>query len=116
MGVASYVRDIKDTLTSVFEGMSITFSHLVRRPMTIQYPDKIPKPIQETLPRRYRGILEVDLDICTGCLACERDCPIACITIGIERKKKTNQRKLTNSDIDVGKSRHNGLRPKALRT
>src|SRR6266566_1505967 len=54
MGVASYVRDIKDTLTSVFEGMSITFSHLVRRPMTIQYPDKIPKPIQETLPRRYR--------------------------------------------------------------
>ena len=46
---------ISGTVTSVFEGMSITFSHLVRRPMTIQYPDKIPVPIQETLPQRYRG-------------------------------------------------------------
>jgi formate hydrogenlyase subunit 6/NADH:ubiquinone oxidoreductase subunit I len=76
MGIARYIKDIKDTVTSVFEGMAITFSHLVRRPMTIQYPDKIPVPIQETLPRRYRGILEVDMDICTGSLACERDCPI----------------------------------------
>ena len=56
MGVASYIKDIVDTVKSTFEGMSITFSHLARRPMTIQYPDKIPVPIQETLPRRYRGI------------------------------------------------------------
>ncbi len=76
MAVASYVKDIVEAVKSTFEGMSITFSHLVRRPMTIQYPDKIPVPIQETLPLRYRGILEVDMDICTGCLACERDCPI----------------------------------------
>jgi len=100
MGVGSYIKDIKDTVTSVFEGMSITFSHLVRRPMTIQYPDKIPVPIQETLPHRYRGILEVDLDICTGCLACERDCPISCITIGIEMDKESKQRKFTHFDID----------------
>ena len=84
-------------MASTFEGMSITFSHLMRRPMTIQYPDKIPVPIQETLPLRYRGILEVDLDICTGCLACERDCPITCITIGIEMDKETKQRQFTTS-------------------
>ena len=63
MNVASYIKDIQDTVASTFEGMSITFSHLVRRPMTIQYPDKIPVPIQETLPLRYRGILEVDMHI-----------------------------------------------------
>src|SRR5437870_11579066 len=100
MGVASYVKDIKDTLTSVFEAMSITFSHLVRRPMTIEYRDKIPKPIQETLPRSYRGILEVDLDICTRCLACERACPITGITIGIERDTATKQRNFTHLDPD----------------
>jgi formate hydrogenlyase subunit 6/NADH:ubiquinone oxidoreductase subunit I len=78
MGVASYLKDIKDTMSSTFEGMSITLSHLARKPMTIQYPDKIPVPIQETLPHRYRGILEVDLDI-HRLPACERDCPITCI-------------------------------------
>src|SRR5438046_10278307 len=103
MGVASYVRDIKDTLTSVFEGMSITFSHLVRRPMTIQYPDKILRPIQETLARKYRGILEVDLDICTCCLASERDCPITCITRGIDMDNEAKQRNFAHCDLDVCK-------------
>ena len=116
MGIASYLKDIKDTVTSVFEGMTITFSHLVRRPMTIQYPDKIPVPIQETLPRRYRGILEVDMDICTGCLACERDCPITCITIGIEMEKETKQRKFTHFDIDVCKCMYCGLCSEACPT
>ena len=116
MGVASYIKDIKDTVTSVFEGMTITFSHLVRRPMTIQYPDKIPVPIQETLPRRYRGILEVDMDICTGCLACERDCPITCITIGIEMDKETKQRNFTHFDIDICKCMYCGLCSEACPT
>src|SRR5215831_15055754 len=106
MSVGSYVRDIMDTVKSVFEGMSITFSHLVRRPM----------PIQETLPHRYRGILEVDLDICTGCLACERDCPITCITIGIEMDKETKQRKFTHFDIDICKCMYCGLCAEACPT
>jgi len=109
MGVASYIKDIRDAITSTFEGMSITFSHLMRRPMTIQYPDKIPVPIQETLPLRYRGILEVDLDICTGCLACERVCPITCITIGIDMNKDTKQRQFAHFDIDVCKCMYCGL-------
>jgi len=116
MGVASYIKDIVDTVKSTFEGMSITFSHLMRRPMTIQYPDKIPVPIQETLPRRYRGILEVDMDICTGCLACERDCPITCITIGIDMNKETKQRQFTHFDIDICKCMYCGLCSEACPT
>ena len=77
--------------------------------MTIQYPDKIPVPIRETLPLRYRGILEVDLDICTGCLACQRDSPITCITIGIEMNKDTKQRQFAHFDIDVCKCMYCGL-------
>ena len=75
--LTDYTKNIVETVTTIFEGMAITFSHLMRRPSTVQYPDRIEKPVQETLPLRYRGILEVDLDICTGCLACERVCPIS---------------------------------------
>src|SRR3970040_925436 len=109
MSVASYVKDITDAVSSTFEGMWITFSPLLPRPITIQYPDKIPVPIQETLPRRYRGILEVDLDICTGCLACERVCPITCITIGIDMNKETKQRDFSHFDIDICKCMYCGL-------
>ena len=63
----SYLKDIFETVVTIFEGLSITFSHLVRRPMTIQYADRIDRPVQETLPKRYRGHLEVDMEICTNC-------------------------------------------------
>jgi formate hydrogenlyase subunit 6/NADH:ubiquinone oxidoreductase subunit I len=106
---SAYIRNIFETVTTIFEGMAITFSHFVRRPITIQYPDRIEKRVQETLPRRYRGILEVDMDICTGCLACERVCPITCITIGIEADKATKQRNFTHFDIDICKCMFCGL-------
>jgi formate hydrogenlyase subunit 6/NADH:ubiquinone oxidoreductase subunit I len=114
--VVGYVRNIFETVTTIFEGMSITLSHLVRRPMTVQYPDRIEKPVQETLPLRYRGILEVDLDICTGCLACERVCPIACITIGIDMNKETKQRTFGHFDIDICKCMYCGLCAEACPT
>ena len=75
--------------TTVFEGMAVTCSHFVRKPSTVQYPDRIDVRVQDTLPFRYRGILEVDLEICTGCLACERACPIDCIVIEAEKDKQT---------------------------
>lgn len=104
-----YFRNIKDTVKTIFEGLSITLSHVVRRPATIQYPDRIAKQVQETLPLRYRGILEVDMDVCTGCLACERVCPITCIAIGIEMNKETKQRVFTQFDIDICKCMYCGL-------
>jgi len=107
--ITEYIGNIIETVTTIFEGMAITFSHLVRRPVTVQYPDKIDKRVQDTLPRRYRGILEVDMDICTGCLACERVCPITCITIGIEMNKETKQRAFSHFDIDICKCMYCGL-------
>ena len=63
----------------------MTASHMIRKPYTIQYPDRMPVRVQDTLPFRYRGILDVDLEICTGCLACDRACPIDCIAMAIEK-------------------------------
>ena len=58
--IARYFKNIKDAVATIFEGMTVTCSHFVRKPYTIQYPDRVPVRIQDTLPFRYRGILEVD--------------------------------------------------------
>jgi NADH-quinone oxidoreductase subunit I len=109
MAVNAYFRNIHETVTSIFEGLTITFSHFVRKPYTVQYPDRTPVPVQDTLPFRYRGHLEVDMEICTGCLACERACPIDCIVIDAEKDKKTKEMILTRFDIDLAKCMYCGL-------
>src|SRR3990172_4396086 len=106
---ATYIRNIVDTATTVFEGMAVTFSHLVRKPSTVQYPDRMDMRVQDTLPFRYRGILEVDLEICTGCLACERACPIDCIIIDVTKDKQTKEMVMTRFDIDMAKCMYCGL-------
>lgn len=106
-----YFSNIIETANSVFEGMSITVSHLFRKPVTIQYPDRIPRPLKETLPERFRGFLKVDMDICTACLACMNDCPIACIKIETKKDESsaTKERVLTRFDIDEAKCMYCGL-------
>src|SRR5512133_237601 len=108
--VREYTGAIKDTVTSFWHGLSITASYLLRRPITVQYPDRTPLPLPDMLPARYRGFLEVDLSICTGCQVCERTCPINCIQITLE-KDPTNPklRAITQFDIDEAKCMFCGL-------
>ena len=110
MGAAgSYFRHIKDAIVTIFDGMAVTASHLVRKPYTIQYPDRIAVRVQDTLPFRYRGILDVDLEICTGCLACDRACPIDCIAMAIEKNAQTREIVISQFDIDIAKCMYCGL-------
>jgi NADH-quinone oxidoreductase subunit I/NAD(P)H-quinone oxidoreductase subunit I len=109
IAVSEYVHNIKDTVSTIFEGMAVTASHFMRKPYTVQYPDRMPVRVQDTLPFRYRGILEVDLEICTGCLACERACPIDCIVISAEKDPKTKAMVLAQFDIDIIKCMYCGL-------
>jgi NADH-quinone oxidoreductase subunit I len=110
MGAATeYFRHIKDAVVTVFDGMAVSASHLIRRPYTIQYPDRTPVRVQDTLPFRYRGILDVDLEICTGCLACERACPIDCIVIVCEKNAQTRELTISQFDIDIAKCMYCGL-------
>lgn len=104
----SYLQNIFETVVTIFEGLSITFSHLMRRPTTIQYPDRIDRPVQETLPKRYRGHLEVDMEICTNCKACERECPITCIAI-TDSEEPDKKRWMTQFDIDLAKCMYCGI-------
>ena len=104
-----YFKNIAETAASIFEGMAITFSHLLRKPTTIQYPDKIARPLAETLPDRFRGFLKVDMEICTACLACMNDCPIDCIKIVTKKDETIKERVLTQFDIDEAKCMYCGL-------
>lgn len=109
MGVASYFRQIREAVVTIVDGMAVSASHLIRRPYTIQYPDRLERRVQETLPFRYRGILDVDLEICTGCLACERACPIDCIAMAIEKNAQTREIVISQFDIDIAKCMYCGL-------
>ena len=104
----SYFGSILQSAKSVLDGMAVTFSYMFRKPTTIQYPDRVPVPIPETLPERYRGFLEVDMDICIACKQCERDCPINCIVIDLV-KREDGTRGMTRFDIDMGKCMYCGI-------
>ena len=103
MGFKSYINNIKETLDSTFMGMGITLSNLMQRPVTFDYHsygDKKRmskslakaglKDYSETIPEGYRGVLEVDIDTCTGCGLCEKACPID--VISIEKGKNEDKR------------------------
>ena len=109
-GRRTYLGSIKHAAQSIFEGLSITWTEMLRMPQnrtTVQYPDRTPFPVADSLPERYRGFLEVDMDICTACKACERDCPINCIVIDLGKIEGT--RAMTRFDIDLGKCMYCGI-------
>jgi NADH-quinone oxidoreductase subunit I/NAD(P)H-quinone oxidoreductase subunit I len=79
--VREYFKNIKDSVVTIFDGMSITLAYIVQKPVTIQYPNRIKEPIQKSLPENYRGFLQVNHETCTSCEACSKACPIGCIAL-----------------------------------
>lgn len=63
-------------------GMRLTFQHMFKKPVTLQYPTE-----RWEAPERFRGFLGLTRDFktgeenCIGCLNCEKACPVDCITI-----------------------------------
>jgi NADH-quinone oxidoreductase chain I len=71
-----YLQNIWSSISSSFIGMSITFKHLFKKKVTIQYPDE-----RFTLPENARNRLFLEMNRCTGCTSCAIICPVNCITI-----------------------------------
>ncbi len=60
---------------------------LRRKTATIRYP------FQEAVrPERLRGKIEHDIEKCTGCGLCSRDCPATAITMVESTKTKTKKK------------------------
>jgi len=73
----SIFRDIAALVT----GMWITWKHLFRRPVTIQYPEE-----KRTPPPRYRARIVLTRDPdggerCVACYLCSAACPVDCIAM-----------------------------------
>jgi formate hydrogenlyase subunit 6/NADH:ubiquinone oxidoreductase subunit I len=97
---------------SIIDGMAVTMSYVFRPPITVQYPDRTPVPVADTLPERYRGLLEVDMDTCGACVACQRECPIDCIKIDMVKERTADGKPklvMTRFDIDMAKCMFCGL-------
>ncbi len=65
----------------IAKGMALTFRHLFRSPITIQYPDE-----KLVTSRRIRGNELVWFpEKCTGCATCAKSCPQGNIVISTHR-------------------------------
>lgn len=109
ISITNYFTNIIKAAVSIFEGLSVTLSYMFRKPITIQYPDRIAKPVSEMLPEGFRGLLEVDAGICTACMACMKRCPLEVIYIETERDPETRKNFLSRFDIDAAKCMVCGL-------
>jgi NADH-quinone oxidoreductase subunit I len=74
--------------------MRITLRNLLRKPVTVHYPDK-----QRSYPERYRGLLalvyekDTGEEACIGCRLCEYVCPPAVIKVEMLKSEKRNYAK-----------------------
>ncbi len=69
-------------MKGILKSMSVTLSTFMRKPVTREYPET-----HKELPERDRAFpvllwAEEDKEpFCTGCHACERACPVECMTV-----------------------------------
>ena len=109
MSLGDKAKEVIRSANTILEGMAVTFSHMLREPITIQYPDRTEKPVTQMLQKRFRGLLEVQLDICIGCKRCEKACPINCIAVELSKDAETKKMMISRFDIDVSKCMFCGL-------
>ena len=83
--------------TGIAKGMALTFKHLFRKWITVQYPEQ-----KLVMSRRIRGTNIIwDKETCTGCKACDRACPVGCIEIEVSRGED-RKLKVDYIGIDMG--------------
>jgi NADH-quinone oxidoreductase subunit I len=63
-------------LGGLFKGMKVTLKELFTKPVTVHYPIE-----KETPVPRARGVIALDVENCTVCMLCARECPDWCIYI-----------------------------------
>ena len=82
-----YFKEIIVGFFSILKGLSITFKHLFRKPVTIQYPTE-----KWVMPARSRNMLRLTMneqgeERCTGCTLCAKVCPVNCISMVVKAKE-----------------------------
>lgn len=103
-------------MIGVMKAMVTTMRTMLRKPVTIQYPT-----VHRQIPERNKGLplllwdFEVDEPYCTGCHACERACPVECMTVIMKdnprfAEGKSKRRKIVDEFwIDYGRCMRCGI-------
>ena len=95
--VKDYTKDAIDAAKYLTQGLSVTFDHMKRRPVTVQYP------YEKLIPsERYRGRIHYEFDKCIACEVCVRVCPINLPVVDWVMNKETKKKELRNYSIDFG--------------
>jgi len=95
--VGDYTRDAVGAANYLAQGLGVTFDHLRRRPITVQYP------YEKLIPsERYRGRIHYEFDKCIACEVCVRVCPINLPVVDWVMNKATKKKELRNYSIDFG--------------
>ena len=95
--VQDYAKESLQAAKYIGQGLSVTFDHMQRRPVTVQYP------YEKVIPsERYRGRIHYEFDKCISCEVCVRVCPINLPVVDWEFDKKAKKKKLKHYSIDFG--------------
>ncbi len=95
--VADYAKGSVEAAKYIGEGFSVTFDHMRRRPITVQYP------YEKLIPsERFRGRIHFEFDKCIACEVCVRVCPINLPVVDWEFNKAVKKKELKHYSIDFG--------------
>jgi NAD(P)H-quinone oxidoreductase subunit I len=95
--VGDYAKETAQSAKFIGQGLSVTFDHMRRRPVTVQYP------YEKLIPsERYRGRIHFEFDKCIACEVCVRVCPINLPVVDWEFNKATKKKTLNHYSIDFG--------------
>ncbi|AMW28530.1 MULTISPECIES: NAD(P)H-quinone oxidoreductase subunit I [Arthrospira] len=95
--VGDYAKETIQAAKYIGQGLSVTFDHMKRRPITVQYP------YEKLIPsERFRGRIHFEFDKCISCEVCVRVCPINLPVVDWEFNRETKKKKLKHYSIDFG--------------
>jgi NAD(P)H-quinone oxidoreductase subunit I len=95
--VGDYAKEAVQAGKYIGQGLSVTFDHMRRRPITVQYP------YEKLIPsERFRGRIHFEFDKCISCEVCVRVCPINLPVVDWEFNKETKKKQLKHYSIDFG--------------
>ena len=89
----------------IAKGLAVTIRHLLRRPVTTQYPEQ-----KLNTSRRIRGNELIWYDSkCTGCATCAKSCPQGAIQIATSVTPEENKYRVEQIKVDTGYCTQCGL-------
>ncbi len=82
----------------ILKGLTVTIRHLLRHPITTQYPEQ-----RLNISRRFRGNeLIWNQEKCTGCGTCAKTCPQGVIEIVTSTNLAENKYAVEKYEVDTG--------------